>query len=436
MRKTSIIIVTYNHFEYTKDCIESIYKYTDKDTYEIIVVDNCSTDETRNWLKMQKDIKVILNKENLGFPKACNQGIERANSENDILLLNNDTIVTTNWLKNLKICLYSDSVIGATGAVSNHDENEQGVDFTYDDFDMMQALATENNISDAKRWEEKIFLIGFCILIRREVITKIKYLDEKYTPGYIEDNDLSLQIIKEGYKLMLCHDAFIHHYLGTAFRKNLDTFYKVLNHNRKYFIEKWGFSTFCFDEIKNASLKIMKDSKKVLEFDCGIGTTLLKIKYLYPNATIHGIESDISKIQIAKKIATVYSSLEEVKEDYDCILIGNLLERVVNPKKLLNTLKKYLKKDGYIIGEIQNAASLENILFLLKNTWYYLHKDKLHCYTFKDIENLLNEVGYKVNYIFSWYKNFNDEEKQILLSLKKKSPNNYETVYYSFRFQL
>ena len=66
-KKTSIIILTYNHLDLTKDCIESIRKYTEQDTYEIIIVDNHSQDETPEWLKTQSDLHVILNQENVGF---------------------------------------------------------------------------------------------------------------------------------------------------------------------------------------------------------------------------------------------------------------------------------------------------------------------------------------------------------------------------------
>ena len=231
-RKTSIIILTYNNLDKTRDCIESIRKYTDKDSYEIIVVDNNSTDDTKLFLEEQDDIKVIFNESNVGFPMGCNVGIANAEETYDILLLNNDTIVTKNWLSNLKKCLYSDEKIGAVGAVSNNGANLQGVDFTYNNFDEMQNLASKNNISDVKKWEEKVCLIGYCLLIKREVMDQLNGLDEGYTPGYIEDNDLSLNIIKLGYRLMLCHDSFIHHYLGTSFRKDEDKFNKIILKNR------------------------------------------------------------------------------------------------------------------------------------------------------------------------------------------------------------
>ncbi len=446
-RKTSIVILTYNNFNYTKDCIESIKKYTKKNSYEIIVVDNLSTDGTRDWLKKQKDLKVILNDENMGFPKGCNQGIEIANPDNDILLLNNDTIVTTNWLENLKICLYSNDLVGAVGSVSNHQENLQGVDFTYSDFMEMQELAIKNNISDSNRWEEKVFLIGFCILIKRDVLNKIGLLDEEYSPGYVEDNDLSLRIIDAGYKLMLCHDSFIHHYLGTAFRKDLNKFYPILYKNRTYFESRWGFNTFQFDEIKHASLRILKDDKekslRFLDVNCGIGTTMLKIKNDYKNSEIDGIESNENMAKFAKYFGNVFQSYDELKEnDYDYIIIGNLLEKVDHPDMFLQDIKKYLKKDGFIIGEISNISSHKMILELLKDNWYFNNnfpKYNKNNFTIEDINTLFLNNGYKHTSTFNWFSILNKEEENLLEQLNNIIGQNkiysYKTHYYSFQFQ-
>lgn len=426
--KTSIIILTYNNLDKTKDCIESIRKYTDKDSYEIIVVDNNSTDDTKLFLEEQDDIKVIFNEVNMGFPKGCNIGIANSEETYDILLLNNDTIVTKNWLSNLKKCLYSDKKIGAVGAVSNNGANLQGVDFTYNDFDEMQNLALKNNISDVRKWEEKVCLIGYCLLIKREVMDKLKGLDEGYTPGYIEDNDLSLNIIKLGYKLMLCHDSFIHHYLGTSFRKDEDKFNKIILKNRDYFEKKWNFNVFAFDNTKNSSIFLADSPNEVLDYNCGIGTSLLRIKYLFPTAKIIGVEKDNFKRETAKHFGTIVKDLEELNQKFDTIFIGNALESEEKPLYFIHNLKKYLKEDGVIIGEISNIASLKNIMLLLDNEWYYHNFTKQNHFTKKDLQTMFDKEGYKESIIYPFKENLDDT---LEISEKNKNAINY---YYSFKF--
>ena len=77
--KLSIITLTYNNLSYTKKFIESLYKYTQD--FELIIVDNGSTDGTVEYLKTLNSVKLILNKENLGFSKGNNQGIGIAEGE-------------------------------------------------------------------------------------------------------------------------------------------------------------------------------------------------------------------------------------------------------------------------------------------------------------------------------------------------------------------
>ncbi len=424
-KKTSIILLTYNHLELTKDCIESIRKYTKKGTYEIIVVDNASTDGTKDYLQKQKDLKVIYNEENRGFPTGCNQGIQISSKKNDLLLLNNDTIVTTNWLLNLKTCLYSDSSIGAVGAVSNHNENNSGVSFTYNDFNEMQKKAKENNISNPEKWEEKAFLIGFCLLIKREVIEKIGLLDENYTPGYIEDNDLSLRIIKSGYRLMLCHDAFIHHYLGSSFRKDLNKFYPILYKNRDYFYKKWHFDTFVFDEVKHLSYPLMEEYKTILDLNASIGVNLLELKYRYKNSQIEGVEENAFKREMAGLFANVYSHLNEAKS-YDCILIGTILETIKDPNSFLEELKKHLNEGGVVIGEIENASSIFKIQALLNGK----SRGSKNSFTKQELIDLFTLTGYKDFYFYSWYST----EENNLNSIVEQYPETKFT-YYTFRIK-
>ena len=128
--KTSIIVLSYNTQKYLQLCLESIRSFTETGTYEIIVVENGSRDGSAKWLKTQKDIIAIYNEENQGFPKGCNQGLEIATGD-DLLLLNSDTIVTQNWLQNLRQALYSSPQIGAVGCVTNWCSNGQEIPAPY-----------------------------------------------------------------------------------------------------------------------------------------------------------------------------------------------------------------------------------------------------------------------------------------------------------------
>ena len=434
MRKTSIIILTYNNLSLTKKCIESIFKYTEKDTYEIIVVDNASTDDTVSYLKEQKNIKTVFNSENVGFPRGCNIGIQLASKDNDILLLNNDTIVTTNGLKNLKICLESDEKIGAVGAISNNNDNLQGCDFSYNNFDEMQILAEKNNVSDPKKWERKVCLIGFCLLIKGAVLEKLGGLDENYSPGYIEDNDLSLRIIDLGYDLVLCHDAFIHHYLGTAFRKDQEKFNQLILKNRAYFEQKWKFDVFTFDKTKYLSTFLASNAQHILDYNCEIGASSLHIKYSFEKANVIGIEKNEEKAKIACKYIPVVSSLDKLKnQKFDTIFIGNALETEDNPLWFLYDLKKILTENGKIIGEVKNLSFIDNLKLLIDETWYYTNFQKQNYFTKKDLLKLFESLGFKKQTIHSYKRELIEEEKELLNRLNKPDLE-ADTYYYAFCF--
>jgi SAM-dependent methyltransferase len=94
---TSIVILTHNQLSYTRLCVDSIRQCTDE-PYELIFVDNASTDGTVEYLQSLGNIKLVLNAENRGFPAAANQGMQLAVGR-QILLLNNDTVVPTGWLR-------------------------------------------------------------------------------------------------------------------------------------------------------------------------------------------------------------------------------------------------------------------------------------------------------------------------------------------------
>jgi len=452
-KKTSIIILTYNNLNYNRICLESIRKYTTADTYEIIIVDNNSTDGTREWLKEQTDIKLILNDENVGFPKGCNLGIDIAEKDNDILFLNNDTKTTPRWLDNLKICLYSDEKIGATASITNNCSNYQAVSVPYKDIENMIDFADKNNVSAPKKWEQKSRLIGFCMLIKREIINKIGTFDERFTPGNFEDDDLCMRIIEAGYKLMVCNDSFIHHFGSTSFKKDYTKFNNALRTNAQKFEEKWGFnsnsqSLLKFDVIGCIN-EPMEKNLNILEFNCGLGATLLRLKYMYPNARLYGIEINKNTSRICKKIIDVMT--EEFEENYimnfkeskvdffDYIILGNKLQFSKDPWKLLKEIKKFLKPGGYIIATIPNAMHYSVIKGLLSGQFIYnknsiLNRNYNKFFTLSDIHKIFDECGYINPYVFHYYTQITEEDDKFLNQICNIVGENLKEHFISYEY--
>lgn len=361
---TSIIILTYNKIEYTRQCIESIRKHTLKDSYELIVVDNCSSDGTKEWLKEQNDIITLFNDTNVGFPKGCNQGIELSKGEN-ILLLNNDTVVTENWLHNLATCLNSSPKFGAVGPVTNSCAYYQAIETNYSTMEEMQSFSEKYNVLDSSKWEERLKLIGFCLLIKKEVIEKIGFLDERFSPGNYEDDDYSIRIRREGYKLMLCKDTYIHHYGGTSFNENKE-YSQLLINNEAKFKEKWGFTSAKNMEINRNLINLINKSPneefKVLQIGCGCGATLLYLKNNYKNAELYGVDINRKALEEADflikgldedvcNIDNICKCFSDVKFDY--IFVNDILSASNENDKILSELKKLLINKGQIFIELK-----------------------------------------------------------------------------------
>lgn len=407
--KTSIVILTYNKLEYTQQCIESIRKYTAPESYEIIVVDNRSTDGTVEWLSNQNDIKTILNNDNLGFPKGCNQGIEISTGDN-VLLLNNDTIVTHNWLDNLLNCLYSNEKIGAVGPVTNSAAYYQSIPVNYNSIEEMIDFARTYNIPNPSQWEERIKLIGFCLLVKREVINKIGLLDELFSPGNYEDDDYSFRILNAGYKLILCKDTFIHHFGSVSFKENQSSFISLLQQNKDKFIRKWGFdpvySTYIRDEIIQLIQEPEEKNLRILEVGCGCGASLLKIKNLYRNTELHGIELNSHSASIASHFADIKAfdiqtlELGYDEASFDYIILADVLEHLYDPWNVVNNLKRFLKKSGKLLISIPNVSHYSVIRDLLNGDWTYtdagiLDRTHVRFFTLNEVNKMLLEAGYK-----------------------------------------
>jgi len=238
---TSIIILTWNALEYTRECLDYLSRFT-PEPHEVIVIDNGSKDGTVDFLKTKKGIKCIFNSENRGFAAGVNQGIKIARGEY-FLLLNNDVLVMPFWLRNLINCLEDHPARGLVGPRSNFAGGPQGkiklpgkitpsvlLDFGY----------KFNRKTNPDKWFLLNTLSGFCLLLDREVIEKIGIFDERYKLGTREDRDFCLRAEKKGFEICCAGDTFVFHYGHSSFKANKIDWKEVQKKNKKLFYEKWG----------------------------------------------------------------------------------------------------------------------------------------------------------------------------------------------------
>jgi GT2 family glycosyltransferase/tetratricopeptide (TPR) repeat protein len=245
---TSIILLTWNQLQYTQRCIESVFKHT-YSPFELIVVDNGSTDGTAKYLQTIERhrtacirIKVIANSENAGFAVGCNQGLAVFRGAYAVLL-NNDVVVTAGWLTRLVRAFDGHPKLGLVGPMTNCVSGPQRIVQPGYDTDSLEGLSQYAQ-AHAGRYHAQIVanwrIAGFCMVMRRSVIEKIGGLDERFAIGNFEDDDFCVRAHLAGFKAAVVKDAYVHHYGGRTFSGNKVNYHVRLNANWMIFKKKWN----------------------------------------------------------------------------------------------------------------------------------------------------------------------------------------------------
>ena len=233
----SVIVVTWNNLDLTRICIESLQRNAGWPGWELIVVDNASTDGTRAYLQDAQGA-VILNEENRGFAAANNQGLAAARGER-IILLNNDTIVPPGLIGALMGHL-DDPAIGMVNAVTNFSGNESKIDVDYATVEGLEAFALRRMREHAgQRFDIRVAAM-YCVALRRDTFERVGPLDERFGIGMFEDDDYSHRVRKAGLRVVCAEDAFVHHFGRASFAKLGGAEYEALfEENRRRYEEKW-----------------------------------------------------------------------------------------------------------------------------------------------------------------------------------------------------
>jgi len=235
MNNLYIIIINFNSQDSIIDCIKSIISYYPK--INIIIVDNASSDQSLRLINFlgYKHINIIKNNTNLGFAKAVNKGIKFALKQGaqEVLLLNPDTTVTSDFLEPL---LSNKAEI--VGPVIKF--RRQG-DWVYDFGGKINFLLGRVNhfesLDPQAIFSQPDYLSGCCLLIRRKVLEKLGFLNEKYFL-FFEDSDFCLRARKAGFKIALEPKSIIIHQLSEGKNKPLYYMYYLIRSNL-IFVNYW-----------------------------------------------------------------------------------------------------------------------------------------------------------------------------------------------------
>jgi len=242
----SIIVISFNNLVFNRLCLESVLTNTTGRDFELIVVDNGSSDGTGAYLQqlagLNACIKVLYNEENLGFAAACNRGLSVARGD-ILVLLNNDTIVPPHWLNGLLERL-RDPSIGMVGPVTNRCGNEAQIDVSYSTYSELVDFSREIGRKYKNQTLEMPMLIMFCVAFRREVYENIGGLDERYEVGLFEDEDYCIRLGRAGFRMVCAEDVFVHHFGQASIGKLAGSgeYGDLFHRNRRRFEKKWGLN--------------------------------------------------------------------------------------------------------------------------------------------------------------------------------------------------
>lgn len=282
--RASVVVVAYNHLEMTKQCVESVLKYTDfeKLNAQLILVDHGSSDGVRDYFESLGAGRVIHYKANMRGTMFC--ALPQICDSEYYVHVANDTVVTKDWLEILLNCADSDPKIAAAVPATCNISNYQSANVPASDCDTLIKLAEEHNRSDPRLWNDRVRVLPAIGLFRVSTLNEIGFWDPMfYTFDYMDD-DFSLRARRQGYRQILCGDVMCYH-RGSATVKDAQAAEDTLVVGRRLFLQKHGVDAWgngCYYDYYGVQQMCQylptQGDAAMLALDCGMGDTPLQIR--------------------------------------------------------------------------------------------------------------------------------------------------------------
>ncbi len=241
----SIIIPVFNNYEYTALCLESIAQSKTKRSFEIIIVNDASTDNTFTMLKKISGVHVINKKINSGFINSCNEGA--SNTKGRLLLfLNNDTWVVPGWLDALADTIDNVENAGLVGSKLVYPDGrlqEAGGIIWNDASGWNFGRLQDPSRPDLNYLRDVDYCSGASIMISKSLFEKINGFDLRYSPAYFEDTDLAFSVRKIGLRVLFQPTSEVIHFEGITSGRDIKKGVKSFQEkNLHKFKDKWSES--------------------------------------------------------------------------------------------------------------------------------------------------------------------------------------------------
>lgn len=236
--RVSFICSLYNCLELTQAMLDSLESTVSLDDCEVVLIDDCSTDGTREFLSQLENrprFRILLNENNLGFA-ASNNRAARAASAPTLVFINNDLVFTRDWLEPMLECLEALPDAGAAGNVQRNLAtglvDHAGIFF---DLEGMPTHAHKNRRHPPRgKWIERNAITAACLAIRRETFESVGGFDEAYRNGF-EDVDLCMKLRQNGLRLYVALTSVIGHHISVSPGRNVNN-----EANTEVFRERWS----------------------------------------------------------------------------------------------------------------------------------------------------------------------------------------------------
>ena len=241
--EVSVIIPVFNQFQFTHACLASLQTTEERSAFEVIVVDDCSTDETAELVPRMQGVVYLRNEKNSGFIFSCNRGAASARGKY-LFFLNNDTIVTPGWLTALLATFVEDPQAGIVGSklVYPHGQLQEAGGIIWRDASGWNYGKFDDPEKPEYNYLREVdYCSGAALMIRKSLFQSLGGFDPKYAPAYYEDADLSFKVRKAGYKVFYQPLSEIIHYEGITGGTDLSTGTKKHQDiNRLTFADTWA----------------------------------------------------------------------------------------------------------------------------------------------------------------------------------------------------